>query len=781
MKKLFKKLVRDIRKSLGQFIAVTVVSTIGVLLLTGLSVTHSSMVDTANTEYRQSNIADLSVYYLGINQTGIDKIKSINGVADAYGRQSLKAESTDNRSGFFIHTVSSDEKINIPFIKSGKLPKDNDECMIDDDYASANKLSLGSKLSVVIDSKPYTFNVSGTFVSSEYIFLVEDPSKSIIPDHKNFGLLYLSDTLTGSLSKDGTYNEVLVTLKKNPDINEVSKKIESLTENYGFGNIIQKKDQLSYYQLKSDIDSSGSISKIFPYIFFLVAAVIIFISMSRTIQSERNQIGIMKALGISSFSVKLHYLSYSVLSGFVGSILGNLLGIVIIPKIMFDTYKMLYTFNEIQYSGFIWYVVVSTIVVILFGFVASLLSIRKVLKEVPAQCMRPLPPKKVHKTWLEKREKLWKRISYKNKLIIRNILLNKRRAILSSIGIIGCVGVLMCAFGLKEAMTSLIDKQFGKIQSFDSMVVLSEPQPYTSPVPFTNTNIAYSDKFSVVDTVMALKENVNSELYVLPRNARTIGLYDNSGKKLNVPTDGIVVPLKLAKDYGINVGDTISMRLESQLYGNMKIKVRVAAIDVLYVSQDLYASYEYLESLGVAPFVNGYYINLKDMSKATETNAYLSGADNVKTLSVKSQLRDETESTMKIMDTLIYIMVFMSACLALAVIFNISSINIFERRRDIATLKVLGYHKKEINSLVHIENLVITAFGSIFGVFFGMVIYKSILDSAVSKDMYLPYEITAGMVGLSVILAFVFTLLTNYLLKGKTRKIDMIESLKSVE
>jgi putative ABC transport system permease protein len=470
-----------------------------------------------------------------------------------------------------------------------------------------------------------------------------------------------------------------------------------------------------------------------------------------------------------------------VLCGLAGSLLGNLLGILIIPNVMFDSYKMLYTFPKIKYSGYVWYIVMSTAVVVLFGVFASFLSAKKVMKEVPAQCMRPIPPKNVHKTWLEKREKLWNRISYRNKLIIRNILLNKRRAILSSIGVIGCVGILIGGFGLKQAVNNMFDVQFNKMQVFDDMVTLSAPVPYSAPVPFNNSNIRQADKMSVIPAAISLSKNISSNLYALPQDNSSFKLYSSSGDKLSLPDDGIVVPFKLAQEYNIKVGDTVTVRLESDLYKNESIRAKVAAIDVLYLSQDLYVSYAYLQKEAVTPYVNGYYVEVKDKNLLTDTNKYLSGVANVDSVVKNSSMKNETVSMMGMLNTMMYIMILMAGALALAVIFNISSINIFERRRDIATFKVLGYHKKEINSLVHIENLIITAFGCILGIAFGAVVLQVLLGVIVGDDMYLPGGLSFGVVAISVALAFAFTLFANFMLRGKTHRIDMVESLKSVE
>lgn len=779
MKKLCKKLLRDIRHSLGQFAAIVIVSAIGVSLLTGISVTYGSLKSMTDNFYGQSHLADLSAYYLGIDDAGIDTIKHISGVADAYGRATLNA--SGNGSDFLVHTISQDDKINMTTLRSGKIPQSDQECMVDEAYAKANHLSVGSGLSAVIGGKDYRFTISGTCNSAEHVYLVEDPAKNPMPNHKTYGLLYIDTSMIQNLRGSASYNEVLITLKKSADPEAVKSAVESATSNYRLGQITMQKDQPSYSQLQSDIDTLHAFSTSFPYIFFLVAAAILFISMSRTIQNERGQIGIMKALGIKTPFITLHYLGYPVLSGLAGSLLGNLLGVLVFPPVLFGTYALLYTFPSVVVSGYGFYVMASTVVVLLFGVAATLLSTHRTLKETPARCMQPVPPKKVHKIFLEKRETFWSRLPYKYKLILRNILMGKRRAILSSIGIIGCVGVLLCGFGFKDSTALLYVTQFNKNQRFDDMVTLSAPIPYASPLPFHSDNIARADEISLIPANLALSRDIGAVLYVLPQHNSSIRLYDSRGSLLAMPEDGIIFPYKLAQQYHIKAGDTVSVTLESQLYGNKSIRAKVAAIGVEYLSQDIYTSYSYLQSIGVTPDINGYYVTLKDKAQEHQTDSLLSHVDHVKSVASQADLKKSFSSMMKLMDTLMAIMIIMSGALALAVIFNISSINIFERRRDIATLKVLGYHRKEINSLIYIENLLITAFGSIWGIGFGALIYQYLLKVIVSADMYLPYRITADMVFYSLLLAFAFTLLTNFLLRGKIRRIDMVESLKSVE
>jgi putative ABC transport system permease protein len=240
-----KKLFRDIRKSLGQFIAVTVVSAIGVALLTGFSVTYASLNNMADDGYRNANLAGMSAYYLGIDDAGIAKIKAVPGVSDAYGRLTLKASAPDNSSDFLIHTVSADEKIDVPALTSGRLPQSSGECMLDDPYAKAHGLSVGGTVSASVGGHALNFTLTGTFNTSEYIYLVEDPAKDPVPDHKAFGLLYLDKSYISALAGKPLYNEVLISLVPGADENAVKQAVEDATSGYGFGHITLQKDQPS--------------------------------------------------------------------------------------------------------------------------------------------------------------------------------------------------------------------------------------------------------------------------------------------------------------------------------------------------------------------------------------------------------------------------------------------------------------------------------------------------------------------------------------------------------
>lgn len=779
VKNLFKKTLRDIKQSFVQFLAITIISLLGVMLFTGMSVVNTGLDGTVEEYYESSNLADLTIKSKGIKEETIDKLSSINGIDLFQKRITQEAVREDAKSRFIVHTITDEQEINIPEIHEGTIPDGDDQGMITESYAKENNIDIGDTIEVSISDQTDTIEVSGLFETAEYAYLVEDPNKSLLPDHEKFGLLYVDESFF-DMGEETLYNDILVTLGEDTNEEVARDNIEDVIGNDNIDHIILKEEQPSYDKLNSDIESSSSMAKIFPYIFFLVVAVIVYISMSRTVINERNQIGIMKAFGISSFKIALHYLFYAAISVVIGGILGNVIGIAIFPKLFFNSYDTLYVLPNIEVQGYWIYVIFSLIVVLLFAITASLLSVGKIFKEMPAQSMSRKPPKKAHVILVERMGFIWKRLSYKNKLIFRNIFLNKLRVILSSLGIIGCVGLLISGFGLKEATGDFIDKQFNKIQQYDALATVSSPVEKENIEAFDDDRIELVDEMSQMKVSMEENDKTLS-MHVLDKDNDSIHLFTTKNEEIDLPSDGIVFPYKVSKEHDIEVGDTVSMKIKSGKLDDKTIDVHVASIGEMYVSQDIYVSYEYLDSLDIEPDINGYYITATDNKLEQNLIDDVEDIENIESVSIKEEQKEDMDVLYQTTKSTVYIMIIMSAALVLAVVFNISSINIFERSRDIATLKVLGYHKKEVRSLVNIENLLITVFGCIVGVIFGSILFKFILLAAESEDMYFPYHISMNMILMSVLLTFGFTLLTNFLLRRKINKIEMVESLKSVE
>jgi len=488
----------------------------------------------------------------------------------------------------------------------------------------------------------------------------------------------------------------------------------------------------------------------------------------------------MKALGIKDGLITFHFLGYSLLTCLVGSVLGvfaGLFGVMPGIEMIFTAY---YTMPALHATGFGLNIVVAGLLAFAFGIAATVLSVRRPLRESPATAMRPKPPRSMRPILLE-RTRLWPRLSFGAKIIWRNLMLNKGRALLSSVGIIGCVGLLLASFSFLNSIGSVLGPKFDAMNQYDVSATLAAPLPPGSSFPSPSADItAASSSGSLPASFIVDAQVVSTQLTALDAGSTAIALFDASGRRLELPGDAVIIPALFADHYGLAVGDSLTLTLAPIGGTPTPVTVTVGAIGVQYLEQDIYASFAYLSTLGVQIPVTTFYLSVREGTAASV--AATLGQDPAFAQAItKADMAGAWSSEMNILNSLVWVMIAASAVLALTVIYNISAINIFERRRDIATLKVLGYHKNEVNRLVFRENLIITAFGAVLGIPAGVGILRLLIGAVVSDAMTMPMVVAPLSVVYSVALGMGFTVLANQLLRGKIRQIDMVGSLKSVE
>lgn len=781
MKQLLLKLLRDICKAKGQFIAITAVIAIGAAFLVGLSSVGSSMDGAVQDAYQTQNLADLWVYVRGINSAGLNSLRSLPGVTDVNGRLRLNGDlALSGHSGsFIVTTLPENTTINIPQVESGHLPQKNDECMLDSAYAKANNIQLGDRLSIAMNGKNHSFAVSGFFYSAEYIYAVKDAANPV-PDHKTFGELFLSSAF-GKDFTGGTDNEVLIKTDGKTDAQTLLNEIAQKAQPYGYGYGFLRKNDLSVASVQVKIDAVKKISTVFPIIFFLVAALITFISMSRQIESQRSQIAVLKALGARDGEILLHYLLYPVLTVTIGSAAGILLGVTLIPPVIFNTFSKIFVLPLITLRGYVPQAVAAVLLALLFGVAATWLSARGPLGESPAQAMRPKPPKTMTPLLLERSANFWGHLSYKTKLILRNIGQSKVRTVLSSIGIVGCVGLTITAVGMKHTSRFMVDNQFQDIERYQISATLKNPEPFQSGFTLQNGDVSRAEKSASLAVTLPDHPDADTvHIMLLETGEQAIHITGIDGNQLTLSNNGVIISQKYAEENGIHTGDSLKLSITSTA-DTETVTVRVAGICRLYTSQEIYADFSYLKAQGLDVPADTLYITTRPGTNVDAVSDSLRKDERLESVVTKEDEFRNYQTAMQSVDTIILLMLIASAALALTVVYNISSINIFERQRDLATLKVLGYYRREVRSLVFTENLIITAIGSVFGMGFGVLLYEELIGPIAPKQMMFPNNIGWYTIPISVALGFIFTLFTNFLLRGRVDRIDMVESLKSIE
>lgn len=591
-----------------------------------------------------------------------------------------------------------------------------------------------------------------------------------------------------------SYTEIVVDAKDGATMTEIFGEDRDYTDSIGNAEIGDFLFAFSFdtHQSATAFDSTytqiANLVSVFPLIFFLVAGVITFISMSKMVENQRMQIGIMQALGIKKSNIYVSYLGYAFLAGLFGSILGGLLGILLLPKIYYGIFEYQFVLPPVSLNPSWLFLSIGVAVSLVVSCTSAFVSCHKTLREIPASALRPKPPKKTKKIFLEKFKGFWKRLGFKNKIIIRNIFLNKTRILLSSFGVIGCVTLLIAGCGVKSKIDRTLDTYFNSM-NYDISITYDKEDLTLEELKKVDSNINDFGKFmSVSATYVGSEKNKEADrisLVAVPITQDYINITNLDGDKITFNENTVAIPFSFANENKIKVGDEIVLSYKDVNNKSLNCKLVVTDITEQYGQTSIYISNTNFEKKnaengGVVKY-NVAYIRLNDNTKNKESVALFSEQEFV-TSSFSSEDMKNTVSTMLlILNIIVVIIVVGAAVLAMTVIYNITSINVFERRRELATLKVLGCYKSELNHLVMAENMVITAIGCLIGLPIGILLYKYLIKIIGTMQFTLTASLSIWVVVIAFAVTFVFSILATLLLTRKMHKIDMVEALKGAE
>ena len=776
MKILLIKLFRDIKKSIGGFISIMFVIGIGSAFFSGLLNSVKSVDNLMNNYYEQQNFMDYIAYFRGISYEEIKKYNDSSKINDIELRHSFDTlvNVNDGDTDVRIHTLT--ENINKPYIYEGELPKDN-QIILDKSYMNLNNLKIGDRIKFTYNSINFDLEISGIMDSPEYVYKVKDIFAGNV-DFAGFGIGYVTENTLSNEFKNKQIPFIYTDAIIKSDYDLIKDNIFKNIPN--FIKIIGREDHVSYSSFQGAVDQIEKIVVIFPLIFFIVAAIITFISMSKTVENQRNQIGIMGALGFSSFRVYFNFILYSLVGSIVGSLLGGFLGIKTIPKIILGTFSAQYVFPQTNLKLYFSYMYYGIIISILFSVIATIISCYKTLKEVPASTLRPKAPKKSSHLLIEKFP-IWKKMSFTYKIIIRNIFHNKMRLILSSTGVIGSIAFLITGFSLKYSVDELLNYE-KRIRAYDfeirTLVNLNNEQDIIkldNNIDIVNLSSTIFGSFTTKDG-----EKNNIPIVVMKNGNNLFSLEDVNDEIIKFNENTFVIPHNFVENYNINVGD--KLKLELQLGNEIKeIEAVISDLGHMYSSQMIYISEDILKNNGMNVFYNSAFVKLKENVNIDNVIENVKKDQSIAGVTLVSDIEDFAKNIVSMINSIILIIMIGSAILSIAVIYNITSINIFERVREISTLLVLGYYDNEINKLIFIENIVLTVFGGILGIPFGIFLSNYMKKLISERGANLPDFFSINGIIFSFIMVIVFSIITNLFLRRKVLKINMVESLKAVE
>lgn len=781
MKKLDLRLIRMLRRSKGQFISVAVIVAVALCIYILFSTTSINLKNSVEYYYKITNISDLTIELIRIPQGAAEDLRSIKGIRDVQGRVSvdvpLEVEGEDEKvkirmmslpdGGGDIYKLYSEQK-------AGIGPNDNDSVILLEQFAKARNIKTGDIITPRINGRLHRLKVSGIASSSEFVYLMEN-EQSLMPVPEKFGVAYISEAFAQSVfGYKASYNEVLVKTETNADIDDVIDSLEQKLDKYGIKKIIKLEDQLSNNVLIQELDGIEMMSNIIPVMFLAVAAIIISIMLSRIVNNDRLAIGVLKALGYGNKSVLFHYIKYSLAIGLTGAVIGIPMGLLLAGPI--SRYYTVF-FNiplaalEIEY-GYIFYGILLTCI---FCTASGLLGARRVIRIMPADSMRPEAPKSGKRTFIEKVTVFWKHVPFSWKMVIRNILRNKKRFAFLVLGLAMAYGINTVPLYMNDAMMSMFELQYGEYQKMNYTIQFTKPQNKNVIIDLNNLIDADKIEPRIEYPFELIKgwRNMTVNVIGVPRQTAFHKFVDMRGNVIMLPERGIFISEAIAGELNTGKGDTITIK--SFIPGKKDIEIKVAGIFRQYLGANAYMNIEAMEEL----LLEKQLITGVSVDTQADLKEELKDAANISAVNSVDDMYRAFAEYVDLMLVAIGLYMLFGGILGFALIYNSTIIGISEREMEFATLRVMGFDKKDVYGMLSRENFVMAGIAIIFGIPLGAGMIKGMVDFFSSDIMTLPFLLPPEIFIQAAVATIFFVVIAQLATLKKIYGLNFIDALKS--
>ena len=829
-----KNLLREIKRTFTKFLSIFAICALGVAFFAGIRATSPDMKEAGDRLYNTYNLSDISVISTsGLTADNIRDLESIEGIravraslfVDAMARGTgekeknlrlysmpikLKSEYVpliDLIPDYGIDT-SPEYEMNGVEIVSGRMPLNDTETALDYTLEGSLVKQLGDEITLTTSGGTVTLRVVGFIRSPMYISMFERGTSSI-GNGTSDGFAYASGNAISSLGTKLPVMSLLNTYYTRADIvisgkeglsaysdeyealvNEVTDRIEDYASTQsGTWYIQDRSGNPGYSDYSENTDRIAAVGDVFPLIFFIVAALVCLTTMTRMVEEQRIEMGTMKALGYGGWQIAMKYAVYAMSACISGGVVGAIIGFKLFPYVIMKAYSIMYYLGKLEtpYRADIAFMAIAAMAVCTAA--ATFSACYASLKEVPATLMRPKAPKAGRRVLLERIPFIWKKLSFTSKVTVRNLFRYKKRFFMSVIGIAGSGALLVTAFGLNDSIFGIIEKQFGDIWQMDVQAYVYEAMPLADMQELLGKNPANDDFDSVMfclDSQMECKNGGRSQNGVHLLGVESAGSMagrvslHNGGTPVTLDDSGVVVTAKLAETLSIKAGDEINMRT-----GGEDHLMRVIGVADNYVYHYVYITAAYYETVfGKAMLYNGFMGNLKDglMDETMDAmSTQLLSDSRMYTVRTIESIYASVWDSLSILNYVVLVLILGSGMLTFVVMLNLTNINIGERMRELATLRVLGFYDKEMYAYIFRENNALSVIGAFVGLLFGKIMHLFVIRTC-EVDMVM---FVRSAKPLSYVYAFaltiVFSLIVNLLMRPKVRAIDMVESLKSAE
>ncbi|MEG2082730.1 MAG: FtsX-like permease family protein, partial [Oscillospiraceae bacterium] len=553
--------------------------------------------------------------------------------------------------------------------------------------------------------------------------------------------------------------------------------------------VLTRDENMSVASFKSNTEKVEAIAKIFPVFFFLVAALVALTTMTRMVEEERLQIGTLKALGYSKGTIMVKYLFYALVASVLGSITGLAIGFKLFPTVIWNAYTMMYTLPKLYCPWNLHYALISSGAAIICTLLATLNACWSTLKEKPAALMLPKAPRAGKRILLERITFIWKRMKFTYKVTARNLFRYKKRLLMTVVGIAGCTALLVTGFGLHDSISDIVNKQFGEIFTYDASISLKNEDILHSE----QLKNVIDDKTLVADYLAVHQEKCSNDFngqsfstYIfVPEDFEKLPNFLTLQHRLTGDTvpwneDSVVITEKMSTRTGLSVGDEMILENKDDKPGRFTI----TGVAENYIENYVYMSKKTYEK-GFSETLEPTTLVLKNASSSQENSDKLATAilevEDISGISFVSTLKERFTNMMSKIDIIVVVLIVSAGALAFIVLYNLTNINITERVKEIATIKVLGFTDKEVNSYVYRESIVLALIGTLCGLVFGIFLHLFVILNIEVDMVMFGHTIKPLSYVYSAVLTMVFSMLVNVFMRRKLRNISMVESMKSPE
>ena len=780
MKKLLKETIVCMVKTSKRFLSILIIVLLGVGFFAGIRAVAPDMENTLDAYYEENNFYDIYITSdYGVTDKVINRLEEDYNIEAGYSFDAI----TNKEEDYATRIISYDEEneINKPKLVKGRMPEKADEVVIDNQISDSIK--IGDKITIDSDLVlNKTLTVTG-YVESPLYISTERDSTTLLSGQINY-FLYMKTENILSPVKTTAYikldtEESRFSNKYEDLVKEEKKEIRKILkeeENNATWYVLDINANTGFYQYEQDTERIDNVAKVFPLVFFIVAVLVCLTTMTRMVEEERSQIGTLKSLGYRDSAIMFKYILYASLATIIGSIIGVLIGYRILPELCFTMYQNLYKLGDIKLSYYSSLTFQGMMIALVCTLGATIYTCRKTLKESPANLLRPVAPRPGKRILLERISFIWNKLSFSYKVTVRNVFRYTKRFLMTIIGIAGCTGLILAGFGLKDCIGKIVPNQYDELFTYDASITLNEEATENTINELTQVK-EIKDLLRVQEESISIdnKDTNQSVTLIVPEEDPDdfIKLQSRKKKEEYNLTDGIIITEKLANLLEVEVGDTLEFTGTNTYTEKISHITENYLLHYIYLPKSSYKGSTY----------NTVLIKTTEMTEKEEKTfaAKLKEIEGVSNISFTSTTRHVFDDTMESFAYVSLILIVSAGALAFVVLYNLSSVNISERRRELATIKVLGFYDKEVYQYINRENSILTVIGILLGLGIGNILTIYILKTCEIDNLMFDYSILWPSYIYAILITAAFAILVNIILYFSLKKIDMIESLKSVE